>query len=163
VGIQLPGELADLLNELGYTWPKADEVKLFQLGQHWLEFGSTLQGITQDAGTSAAAVWTDNTGQAVEAFKSTWGKDDSPAAVLKDGVTGAQVIGACLFICAAVVLALKINVIVQLTILLVEIIQAIATAPETFGASLLEIPVFKKLADMAINFIINKAMEAILG
>jgi hypothetical protein len=54
-------------------------------------------------------------------------------------------------------------VIVQLTILLIEIIQAIATAPETFGGSLLEVPVFKKLADLAINFLISKAMEAILG
>jgi hypothetical protein len=61
------------------------------------------------------------------------------------------------------VLALKINVIVQLTILLIEIIQAIATAAPTFGASLLEIPVFKKITDMAINLIISQAMEAILG
>lgn len=45
----------------------------------------------------------------------------------------------------------------------IEIVQAIATAPETFGASLLEVPVFKKITDMAINFIINEAMEKILG
>lgn len=163
MGIQLPGELADLLNELGYIWPKADETKLFQLGQHWMEFGSTLQGITQDATTSATAVWNDNAGQAIKAFKATWEHKDSPEAVLHDGMTAAEVIGVCLFICAAIVLALKINVIVQLTILLIEIIQAIATAAVTFGGSLLEIPVFKKLTDMVINFIINKAMEAILG
>lgn len=163
MGIELPGELADLLNELGYTWPKADEEKLFQLGQHWIDFGSTLQGIGQEATASATRVWTDNVGDAVEAFKARWGDKESPLAVLEDGTTAAHVIGACLFVCAAVVLALKINVIVQLTILAVEIIQAIATAPETFGASLLEVPVFKKLTDMAINFIINKAMEAILG
>jgi hypothetical protein len=78
-------------------------------------------------------------------------------------VTGAQVVGLCLYLCAVVVLALKVTVIVQLTILLVEIIEAIATAPVTFGGSLLEIPVFKKICDLAINYLISKAMEAVLG
>jgi hypothetical protein len=73
------------------------------------------------------------------------------------------VIGGALFVCAAVVLALKINVIVQLTILAIEILEAIVTAPETFGASLLEIPVFKKLTDMLINLLISQAMEVVLG
>jgi len=163
VGLQIPGELANLLNDLGYNWPKADEEKLFQLGGHWLEYSGSLQQAVQDAGTSAQRVWADNRGDAVEAFKTRWEAQDSPHAVLTDGVTAAQAIGGCLFVCAAIVLALKINVIVQLTILLIEIIQAIATAPETFGASLLEVPVFKKICDMAVNFIINKAMEAILG
>jgi hypothetical protein len=163
MGIQLPGELADLLNELGYNWPKADEEKLFQLGQRWLEFGGTLQGIVSDAQTAGDKVSADNRGDAIDAFMTKWNADDSAPAVLKDGATAAQVIGACLFVCAAIVLGLKINVIVNLTILLIEIIEAIATAPETFGASLLEIPVFKKITDMIINFIINEAMEAILG
>jgi len=163
VGIQIPGELANLLNDLGYTWPKADEEKLFQLGQHWLTYSGTLQQVVQDSGGSAAKVWSDNRGDAVDAFKAKWEAQDSPHAVLTDGTTAAQLIGGALFICAGIVLALKINVIVQITILLIEIIQAIATAPETFGASLLEVPVFKKICDLAINFIISKAMEAILG
>jgi len=83
--------------------------------------------------------------------------------VLAEGITAAQAIGATLIVCAAAVLALKINVIVQLTILAVEILEAVLTAPETFGASLLEIPVFKKLTDMAINFLISQALEVVLG
>jgi hypothetical protein len=163
VGIQIPGELADLLNDLGYTWPEADEEKLFQLGQHWLDYSGAMQQAVQDAAGSAAKVWSDNRGDAVDAFRAMWQAPEAPHAVLADGVTAATVIGGCLFLCAAVVLALKINVIVQLTILLIEIIQAVATAPETFGGSLLEIPVFKKLCDLAVNFIISKAMEAVLG
>jgi len=163
MGIELPGELADLLNELGYIWPKVDEEKLVQLGQRWIDLGSTLRGTAQDANAVATAVWTDNTGQAIEAFRVGWGEQDSPMSVLRDSMVAAPVVGACLFVCAAVVLALKINVIIQLTILAIEIIQAIATAAVSFGASLLELPVFKKLADLAINFIITQAMEAILG
>jgi hypothetical protein len=99
----------------------------------------------------------------VEAFQQAWGRDNAGHAVLDRGQLGAQAIGGALMVCAAAVLALKINVIVQLSLLLVEIIEAIATAEVTFGASLLEIPVFKKLTDMAINFLINQAMAVVLG
>jgi hypothetical protein len=53
MGIELPGELADLLNELGYIWPKADEAKLLALGQHWMGLASSLRGIHEDAGAAA--------------------------------------------------------------------------------------------------------------
>lgn len=163
MGLQLPGELADLLNEMGYTWPKADEVKLFELGQHWMTYGGKVHGVVADAEAGANKLAAGNAGAGIEAFKAKWGGENSALAVTRDGATGAQVVGAALFVCAGIVLALKINVIVQLTILLIQIIQAIATAPPTFGASLLEIPVFKKLADIAINLIISMALEAILG
>jgi hypothetical protein len=163
MGIELPGELADLLNELGYIWPKADEQKLFALGQHWMGFASTLQGLHEDAGAAAQPVWSDNTAAGVDAFQQAWGQDTAGHAVLGRGQAGAQVIGGGLMVCAAAVLALKINVIVQLSLLVIEIIEAIATSEVTFGASLLEVPVFKKLTDMAINFLINQAMEVVLG
>ncbi|HSV66394.1 MAG TPA: hypothetical protein VLJ59_10875 [Mycobacteriales bacterium] len=56
MGVELPGELADLLNELGYIWPKADEVQLFQLGQAWVDLGSTVRAISQDAEGAAGRV-----------------------------------------------------------------------------------------------------------
>lgn len=163
MGINIPGELADLLNELGYTWPKSDESKLFELGQDWLEFAGRLGPIAGEAAAAADKARSDNKGAAIEAFGKAWDHEDSAVTVLNRAVVGGQMVGGALFVCAAVVLALKINVIVQLTILLIEIIQAIATAAVTFGASLAEIPIFKKLADIAIDLIIDKALEAVLG
>lgn len=163
MGLNIPGELADLLNELGYTWPKSDETQLFSLGQQWMEFSSQASQASQQAQAAVNGLSGNNTGADIEAFMRSWQGEDSAVASLDSGATGAQVLGGALFVCAGVVLALKINVIVQLTILAVEIIEAIATAVPTFGASLLEVPVFKKLCDIALNFIINQAMEAILG
>ncbi|MEV4656932.1 hypothetical protein [Micromonospora sp. NPDC049301] len=40
MGIQIPGELSGLLNELGYLWPESDEERLFELGQAWIAFGA---------------------------------------------------------------------------------------------------------------------------
>lgn len=163
MGIDIPGELADLLNELGYTWPKSDETQLFELGGEWLDLAGRLEPLVAEAASVTGPVREANSGPAMDAFLSAWEGDSAAVHTLEQGVAGANVIGGALMVCAGIVLALKINVIVQLTILLIQIIQAIATAPPTFGASLLEIPVFKKLADIAINFLINQALEVVLG
>lgn len=162
-GLQIPGALADLLNMLGYTWPKSDEVKMFELGQKWLEFGGKVQSLHGAATPHGTQVLTANQGLEIEAFRTRWEDEHAAPKVTKDGGTAGMVIGAGLFVAAALVLALKIAVIVQLTILAIQIAQAIATAVATFGASLLEIPIFKKLADLALDLIIDQVLNVILG
>ncbi len=163
MGMTLPGELERLLNDLGFNWPEIDEERLFELGQSWSAYGGKLEQISADAERAAEEVWSGNSGPAIEAFKSRWEHEKSPAQILKKGATAGHTLGAILMVCGEVVLALKINVIVQLTILLMEIIEALATVEVTFGASLLEIPVFKEIQQMVINAIINEAINAILG
>ncbi|MET8370776.1 hypothetical protein ABZU42_13745 [Micromonospora profundi] len=163
MGIQIPGELSGLLNELGYLWPESDEERLFELGQAWIAFGAEADAAVTDATAAVTTLLAGNDGNALEAFRGQWTDSDSAAAVLQDLGFGARAVGAALLVCALVVLALKINVIVQLTLLAISIAQAIATAAPTFGASLLEIPIFKKLVDIAIDFLIGQALEAVLG
>ena len=121
----LPGELERLLNDLGFNWPEIDEQRLFELGGSWSSYGTTLQQISADAQRAAEEVWSGNSGPAIEAFKARWEHEKSPAQILHKGATAGHALGAVLMVCAAVVLALKINVIVQLTILLMEILGAI--------------------------------------
>ncbi|WUU88091.1 hypothetical protein OHA34_26945 [Spirillospora sp. NBC_01491] len=163
MGMQLPGELIGLLGMLGYTWPEADETKLFEIGSTWLEFAGTVQGVASEAGSAAQQVWSGNQGQDIDAFRKAWGEDDAPAGILQDAGTGAMAVGACFFVCAAIVLALKIQVIVQLVMLAIEIAQAVATAVVTFGASLAEIPIFKEITGMIIDLLIDQAIGALLG
>lgn len=163
MGLQLPGELISVLGELGYTWPEADEEKLFALGNTWLQFGSELASPLNQAQASAQQVWTAGQGPAVQAFQRVWSEGDSPASNLGDAATAATMVGAGLMVCAGIVLALKINVIVQLTMLVIEIAQAIATAVVTFGASLLEIPLFKEITQLIIDQLLNMAIDKVLG
>ncbi|WBB73105.1 hypothetical protein O7602_26000 [Micromonospora sp. WMMD1128] len=158
MGLELPGELRSLLGVLGYTWPEADEVKLFEMGNAWIRFSGTLSGVVAEANTGAAAVWTQHTGQDITAFQTWWNREDSPADSLRDGVTAAVLTGTGLIICAAIVLALKVAVIVQLVILAIEIAQAIATAAVTFGASLLEIPVFQQLTRTIVGNLVQEVL-----
>jgi hypothetical protein len=163
MGVVLPGALETLLNDLGFTWPEVDETELFSLGSSWLTFGGELTQTRQSAQTAADQVSMLNQGEAVEAFKTKWSGDNAPAKVLGDASTGVELGGAAMLLCAGVVLALKVNTIINLAVLAAEIIQAIATAVPTFGASLLEIPVFKEIANRIIGAIINEAVTAIMG
>jgi hypothetical protein len=163
MGLQLPGELVTVLGMLGYDWPTSDEEKLFHLGQLWLEFAPQLEQAGAAALESASGVWNSSNGEPIEAFRNWWNAGDSPFEVLNDGSTGSATVGVGLMVCAGVVLALKINVIVQLIILAIQIAQAIATAVATFGASLLEIPIFKMITSFIIDQLIGLAVEAVLN
>ncbi|MCZ7374981.1 MULTISPECIES: WXG100-like domain-containing protein [unclassified Micromonospora] len=163
MGLTLPTELVSLLGILGYTWPEADETTLLEMGQAWLAFPERLAEPVSDADRWAQQVWTDNRDDAIERFRATWQAADSAKTNLDDGASAAALIGAGLMVCAGIVLALKINVIVQLTLLAIQIAQAVATAAVTFGASLLEIPIFKLITGALIDQLLNMATEAVLG
>ena len=115
MGINIPGELADLLNELGFTWPKSDETALIDLGGAWVDFANAVDRATADAQTMIADLPGSNVGSDLESFLSTWDGDGS------------------------------------------------ATAPATAGVSLAAIPVFKRLTNIAIDFLINEALGVVLG
>ncbi|MFI5843537.1 hypothetical protein ACIA8K_27915 [Catenuloplanes sp. NPDC051500] len=163
MGLQLPGELIWLLGELGYTWPEADEEKLFEMAGEWIAFSGTVQQAIVDGTAAAQQVWSANTGADVAAFQRVWGEEDAPAATLGTAAESSTIVGAGMYAAAGIVLALKINVIIQLTLLAIQIAQAIATAPPTFGASLLEIPILKMITGLVLDEIINQAVEALLN
>jgi hypothetical protein len=163
MGLQLPGELISLLGMLGYNWPEADETKLFEMGNTWMSFGGTLQSASANADAAAQGVWSSNKGEDFEKFQQEWSDQDAASANIRDAATDCMLVGAGLMIAAGIVLALKINVIVQLVMLAIEIAQAIATAAPTFGASLAEIPIFKMITGAIIDQIINMAVEALLN
>ncbi|MEV0648961.1 hypothetical protein AB0I28_27280 [Phytomonospora sp. NPDC050363] len=163
MGMQLPGMLITLLDELGYTWPEGDETKLFELGRLWMGLSSTLKSGTAALDGPAQGVWAQNQGDAVEAFKAKWTDQNFASVNLADAGDDVVLVGIGVFISAAIVLALKITVIVQLIILAIQIAQAIATAGPSFGATLAEIPIFKAITGVIIDQIINMAIEELLG
>ncbi|MGI8761255.1 MAG: hypothetical protein ACR2LF_08185 [Jatrophihabitantaceae bacterium] len=163
MGLELPGALETILNDLGFTWPEVDESELLHLGSRWMQFGGTLNQAQQGVQRVAEQVGQRNQGAAVDAFVTKWSGHNAPAQVLGDAGNGVQLGGAALELCAGVVLALKVTTIVNLTILAFEIVEALATAVPTFGASLAEIPVFKEVTSRIIQALINEAVNAVMG
>ncbi|MFC5746008.1 hypothetical protein [Actinomadura rugatobispora] len=159
----LPGELTGLLSMLGYDWPESDEEALFRMGGDWVGFAGNLGVPVGEAETQAAQIWTGNMGEGIDAFRTAFTQEDAPVPALKDAGTAGAIIGAALMVCGAIVLALKINVIIQLIMLAIQIAQAIATAAVTFGASLLQIPLFKIISGIIIDQLINLTLQAIFN
>ncbi|MEU4522969.1 hypothetical protein AB0F52_30205 [Amycolatopsis sp. NPDC024027] len=162
-GIMLPPELSGLLNTLGFNWPLSNEGKLFDLGGQWSSFGDRLGPAAAEADGHAQQVLSTNSGKAVDRFGTFWSDGEAPKQNLDDGATASSLIGAGLYVCAGVVIALKTAVVVQLAMLAVEIAQAIATAVPTLGASLLEIPVFREITKLLLDQALNLAITAVLN
>ncbi|MFD5828014.1 hypothetical protein [Lentzea sp. NPDC060358] len=162
-GMMLPPELSGLLNALGFNWPESDEGKLFDLGGLWSGFADRLGPAAATAEGHAQQVLSGNSGAAIDGFKAFWSDDEAPKKNLEDGATASSLIGAGLYVCAGVVVALKIAVVVQLAMLAVQIAQAIATAVPTFGLSLLEIPVFKEITSLLVDQAIDLAISQVLS
>ncbi|GIJ45955.1 hypothetical protein Val02_28410 [Virgisporangium aliadipatigenens] len=162
MGLQLPPQLTEPLSWIGLDWPTADEEHLFRLGQGWLELAGTLGTSAQRADQGAQAVWTENSGPAVEAFRKHWEEGGGTKAV-RGGQAAVTIIGVGLIVYAAIILFLKISFIVHLIVLLIQVTQAIITAVATFGASLLEIPVFQQIARTAVDTLLNMVLLEIIG
>lgn len=163
MGLTLPGELASLLSMLGYEWPRSDETALFQLAGEWTGMADQISSSVAQLESAARLVLENNRGASISAFAGEWTDKESAARNIADAADPARVIGIGLMMAAGVVLALKIQVIIQLTLLAIQIAQAIATAPATFGASLLEIPIFKMITGMIIDQLIGMAVSAVLN
>jgi hypothetical protein len=163
MGMTLPGELTSLLSLLGYDWPQSDESQLFELGQRWMDFAGTLNNVAQAGEQAAQPVWTENSGANISAFADHFTNDNGPTKVLQAGSTGANVLGAGMTVAAGIMLALKVNVIVQLTTLAIQIAQAIASAVVTFGASLSEIPTFEQITRALVEELFKMVTTRLLN
>lgn len=163
MGLQLPGELITALGWIGLSWPEGDEEKLFEMGQAWIDFSGVVAEASGEAGTAAAAVWSQHRGEAMQAFQRWWTDAESGPGQLPDYSQAAMLIGTGLIACAAIILALKIQVIVQLAILVFQVAQAIATAVVTFGASLLEIPIFQMITREIVSLLIDAVLQELLN
>lgn len=163
MGLQLPGELITALGWIGLSWPEADEEKLFDMGQAWIDFSGTVAEASNESGGAAAAIWSQQRGESVQAFQKWWTDPESGPGQLPDYSQAAMLVGTGLIACAAIVLALKIQMIVQLAILVFQVAQAVATAVVTFGASLLEIPIFQMITREIVGLLIDQVLQELLS
>jgi len=163
MGMQLPSELVSILGMLGYDWPESDEEKLFDLAGTWTGMAETISGSVEELNSAARTVIDNNYGSDIDAFSAEWDDEESSGRNIGDTSDPSNVIGIGLTIAAGLILALKIQVIVQLALLAFQIAQAIATAVVTFGASLLQIPIFKTITGMIIDQLVGMATQAVLN
>jgi hypothetical protein len=163
MGMTVPGEVQTILSIIGFSWPQGDETKLLDLGQTWSQLSNLLDGHVSEAQNTATQVWNQNKGDMVSAFQQRWTGEGSPVQRLTQSGTGADIVGVGMMVCAGIVLALKINVIVQATLTLIAIASAIAAAFVTFGASTAIIAVLREALKRLLNYLLDQAVAKVLN
>lgn len=163
MGLQLPSELIGLLSMLGYDWPESDEESIFNLAGEWTGMADQISGRIESLNGAAATLLGNNVGKEIDAFKEEWDDDESAVRNIADAADPTNIISIGLTIAAGVILALKVQVIVQLVMLAIQIAQAVATAAVTFGASLAQIPIFKMITGIIVDQLIGMAIEMVLN
>jgi hypothetical protein len=163
MGMQLPGEVRSFLSIVGFNWPAGDETKLLDLGQEWLGLADKVQSHVEQAKSAAEKVWNTNSSDMIEAFKKKWLGESSPASRIDLGATGATIVGAGVMVCAGIVLVLKINVIVQVTLTLIEIAAALAASFVTFGASAAIVPLLREACKRILDWLLGEAIGKVLN
>ncbi|MFY9714600.1 MAG: hypothetical protein WAK00_14115 [Microbacterium sp.] len=134
MGMNIPGELAWVLDVLGYEWPQLDEDEIHRAASIVRQFKEDLEGSIEEANkrvnddvTSALSA------QTAGAYTNAWNANrESNMQRLVDLLDPAAQ-GIDIF--ADAVLALKIKVIAELTITAAQIAAAAATAVVTLGGS----------------------------
>jgi hypothetical protein len=148
---------------LGYEWPESDEEKIFDLAGEWTGMADQISGRVDSLSAAARSQIEGNVGADIDAFQADWEGEESALKNIADIADPTNEINIGLTITAGIILALKISVIVQLAILAFQIAQAIATAVVTFGASLVQIPIFKQITGMIIDMLMEQATNAVLN
>jgi uncharacterized protein YukE len=161
--MQLPGELISLLGVLGFEWPESDEESMFKLAGEWTGMADQLSGKIEALQSAARTLLENNQGAHIDAFQNEWESHESSPSNLADAGDPANELNIGLTVMAGIILALKIQVIVQLAILAFQIAQAIAFAAVTFGASLVQIPIFKEITGLIIDQLMGMAIDRILN
>lgn len=163
MGMQLPGEVREFLSIIGFEWPAGDETALLELGQAWMEFSRLIDQQVEQAHQAARMVWDSSASDMVEAFRAKWEGEKGPAGQMATNATGGDIIGAGLMVCAGIVLALKINVIVQVTLTIIAIASAIASAVVTFGASAAVVPLLREACKRLLDYLLDQAIAKVLN
>ncbi|MGD7706346.1 hypothetical protein [Microlunatus sp. Y2014] len=161
MGLQLPAEAIEALSYLGMTWPEADEELIFERGQRWMEFADLAGEQREVACRAVDEMLANNESNGLKAFEIYWTRVGGDWGHLNGSVVTAQAIGIAHITVAAIVLAMKIAVIVQLIALAVVLVAAAAASVVSLGSSLAAAAAYARTVFFTIQRIVRAAIDAI--
>ncbi len=161
MGMMLPDELIWIMDKLGLEWPDIDEDEVRKAAVFVRGYRDDMEGLVQAAdrrinGELAAAM----TGQTGTAHVTAWNRNRSENVQQLLDILGPAAVG--IDIAADIVLALKVKVIVDVTVTLAQLIPLLAAGPFGAGGAALLILARKKLFSMAMEITLEKVIDEVL-
>ncbi|KJQ53329.1 hypothetical protein RS85_02843 [Microbacterium sp. SA39] len=161
MGMMLPDELIWVMDKLGLEWPDIDEDEVRKAAVYVRAYRDDMEALVQTAdrrinGELAAAM----RGEAGTAHVTGWNRNRSENVQQLLDILGPAAVG--IDIAADIVLALKMKVIVDVTLTLAQLIPLLAAGPLGAGGAAVLILARKKLFSMAMEITLEKVIDEVL-
>ena len=161
MGMMLPDELIWVMDKLGLEWPDIDEDEVRKAAGYVRAYRDDMESLVQAAdrrinGELAAAM----RGEAGTAHVTGWNRNRSENVQQLLDILGPAAVG--IDIAADIVLALKVKVIVDVTVTLAQLIPLLAAGPFGAGGAAVLILARKKLFSMAMEITLEKVIDEVL-
>ncbi len=161
MGMMLPDELIWVMDKLGLEWPDIDEDEVRKAAVYVRAYRDDMESLVQTAdrrinGELASAM----RGEAGTAHVTGWNRNRSENVQQLLDILGPAAVG--IDIAADIVLALKVKVIVDVTVTLAQLIPLLAAGPFGAGGAALLIIARKKLFSMAMEITLEKVIDEVL-
>lgn len=161
MGMMLPDELIWVMDKLGLEWPDIDEDEVRKAAVYMRAYRDDMESLVQTAdrrinGELASAM----RGEAGTAHVTGWNRNRSENVQQLLDILGPAAVG--IDIAADIVLALKVKVIVDVTVTLAQLIPLLAAGPFGAGGAALLIIARKKLFSMAMEITLEKVIDEVL-
>jgi hypothetical protein len=164
MALTIPGELAWVLDLLGFEWPQLDEDAIHQAAHIMRQFEEDLNSAIDAADANVQEAYASVTGSFARAHADAWDEERSGSMRQLSDLIGPAATGVDLF--ADAVVALKLKVIAELVITAAQIAVAIASAFVTFGAgAAVQAAILvarKKALDIVTDLMIDAAVGQVL-
>lgn len=161
MGMMLPNELIWIMDKLGLEWPDIDEDEVHKAAEYLRVYQGDMEALVQAAdrrinGDLALAMQ----GQTATAHVTGWNRNRSENVQGLLDLLGPATTG--IDIAADIVLALKIKVIAEVTLTLVQLVPLLAMGPFGAGGAAVLILARKKLFSMAMEATLEQVINQVL-
>jgi uncharacterized protein YukE len=160
VAIELPSEVAQLLNFIGIPWINVNEDKVREFATHVRQFASDISDTHQNAQATLQSLGTGYQGAAYEALMRMWGDKSSH---VSDLVEGCGILAGALDAGADFIEGQKIACIGELAAMAVAFFADQAAAVVTLGASEAALPLIEEGAEKLMEFTEQQIEQYIIG
>ena len=161
MAIELPSEVAKLLNFIGIPWINVNEDKVRDFATHVKQFGSDVSGAHGDATAALTQLGSGYQGAAYESLMQMW--SDKSTAHINELVEGCGVLATALDAGADFIEAQKIACIGELIGMAVAFLADQAAAAVTFGLSEAALPAIELGARKLVEFTEQQLEQYIIG
>lgn len=160
MAIELPGEIAQLLQFIGIPWIQVNEDKVREFSVHVRKFAANISDVHQDAQQTLQSLGSGYQGVAYEALMNMWGNKSSHVSELVDGC---KVLADALEAGAEFIVAQKLYCIGELGVMAAEFVADQAASVATLGLAEAALPVIEEATTKVMEFAEQQLEQQIIG